>query len=520
MIKQYFTFIISFFCMSAFAQHLTPRQLYPGLFEKIQLSEIYPDSKTFPDVIPIKDPVAIMKDYKDQMIRPDFSLKEFANKNFQIPPSKATGFESNIALGLEHHIDTLWTVLHQHVSVPPNFPTSLIPLPNAYIIPGGRFREVYYWDSYFTMLGLKESGRINMIEEMVDNFAWLINTYGFIPNGNRTYYLTRSQPPYFSLMVELLASVKGEKILEKYLPALEKEYEFWMRGSKDLAAGAAKHNVVRLADGTFLNRYWDAGDYPREEAYKEDIAAAKKSSQNPKSFYRNIRAAAESGLDFSSRWFADGQSLETIITTDLLAVDLNGLLYHLETVLGKANHLKGNTKRADLFVQKSEERKKAIQKYFWNTDLNCFTDYNWKLNQFSVQKTLAGMMPLFFHLATQDQAEKMADLMESDFLKAGGLLTTLKNTGQQWDAPNGWPPLQWISISGIRQYGFDRLADTISNRWIKLNTNVFRQTGKLMEKYNVSDLSLTAGGGEYPLQDGFGWTNGVLLKLLKDRSDK
>lgn len=518
MIKLVFASFIMLLSMTTFAQHLTPRQLYPGLFEDIQLSDIYPDSKTFPDVIPLRNPKEIMKDYLAEKNKAGFSLKDFAHRNFKLPPSKATGFVSNTALGLRHHIDTLWTVLHQHVTTPPEFPTSLIPLPNGYIIPGGRFREVYYWDSYFTMLGLKEAGRINMIEEMADNFAWLIKTYGFIPNGNRTYYLTRSQPPFFSLMVTLLASVKGEEVYVKYADALEKEYDFWMKGSEGLKPGSAKRNVVMLADGTVLNRYWDAGDYPREEAYKEDIAAAKKSSQNPKEFYRNIRAAAESGLDFSSRWFADGQSLETIITTDFLAVDLNGLLFHLEKIIAKANNLKDDSKRSDLFLKKSETRKIAMQKYFWNPSLDCFTDYNWKRKSFSPEKTLAGLMPLFFNLATKDQAGKVAVLTEKEFLKPGGLLTTLKSTGQQWDAPNGWPPLEWISIVGLNNYGHNKLADTIATRWIKLNKDVFMKTGKLMEKYNVVDMALIAGGGEYPLQDGFGWTNGVLLSLLNKYS--
>ena len=293
-----------------------------------------------------------------------------------------------------------------------------------------------------------------------------------------------------------------------------------MKGRNGLKPGSAKDNVVMLGDGSVLNRYWDAGDYPREESYKEDLMAAKKSKQISKEFYRNIRAAAESGLDFSSRWFADGQTLGTIITTDFLAVDLNGLLFHLENTIAKANKLKGDFKRAELFLKKSKDRKSAMQKYFWNPSLDCFTDYNWKLKEFSTQKTLAGLMPLYFNLATKEQAGKVALLTEKEFLKPGGLLTTLKNTGEQWDAPNGWPPLEWISIVGLNNYGYKKLADTIATRWIKINTDVFMQTGKLMEKYNVSDMGLTAGGGEYPLQDGFGWTNGVLLSLLNKYSSK
>ena len=161
----------------------------------------------------------------------------------------------------------------------------------------------------FTMLGLKESGKVDMIENMVDNFAFLINTYGHIPNGNRTYYLSRSQPPFFSLMVALLASIKGDEVYLKYADAMEKEYKFWMDGADKLKPGDAYRRVVKMKDGTVLNRYWDDAATPRPEGFKEDVAVAERSGRDKEEMYRNLRAGAESGIDFSTRWFADKRIL-------------------------------------------------------------------------------------------------------------------------------------------------------------------------------------------------------------------
>ena len=168
------------------------------------------------------------------------------------------------------HIDTLWQVLSRKPDSTSKY-SSLLPLPYDYIVPGGRFREMYYWDSYFTMLGLQESHRVTIIQNMVSNFAYLIDTYGFIPNGTRTYYLTRSQPPFFSMMLDILAKDESDAVLVKYQPELLKEYQFWMMGSSTLQPGQAVRNSVRMHDGELLNRYWDESDKPREESYNKKI---------------------------------------------------------------------------------------------------------------------------------------------------------------------------------------------------------------------------------------------------------
>ena len=505
-----------FIASQLFAQkELSPRATYPDLFEKVQLAGIYPDSKSFTDAIPKMQPSEIISAYKSQKDLKGFSLKDFVSKHFSLPDNHNAVYQSDISAGIEQHLDTLWTVLRRNPDTATKFQTSLIPLPKPYIVPGGRFREIYYWDSYFTMLGLQKAGKTEIMKDMIDNFAYLINKYGFIPNGNRTYYLTRSQPPFFAAMVQLLTQNNPEIKISEYKDVLEKEYNFWMKGSAQLKNGQATNHTVKLIDGTILNRYYDAGDQPREESYREDFEAAKITKQQPSVFLRHVRSAAESGWDFSSRWFADGKSFNQIITTNILPVDLNTLIYNLEIAIAEANKQSGNTKKAALFRAKANKRKAAILKYFWNPEQKFFTDYNWTNKRLSNQITLAASFPLYFKIATPQQAKAVSVRIEQDFLKAGGLITTLTTTKEQWDAPNAWAPLQYVSIQGLHNYGYHKLADTITSRWVNQNIAVFKETGKLMEKYNVVDTSGKGGGGEYPLQDGFGWTNGVLLKLMK-----
>jgi len=514
--KIVITLLFLFTSSQLYAQkEQSPRQTYPGLFEKVQLARIYPDSKSFADAIPKMKPSEIMAAYKAQKDLKDFVLKNFVNEHFSLPENHNAVYQSDINAGIEKHLDTLWTVLKRNPDAVAKFRTSLLPLPKPYIVPGGRFREIYYWDSYFTMLGLQKAGKTKIMKDMIDNFAYLINTYGFIPNGNRSYYLTRSQPPFFAAMVQLLTKDNPEVKLSDYKDVLEKEYNFWMKGSSQLRNGQAANHTVKLIDGTVLNRYYDAGDQPREESYREDFEAAKLTKQQPSVFLRNVRSAAESGWDFSSRWFADGKSFNQIITTDLLPVDLNTLIYNLEIAIADANKQSGNTAKSVLFNAKANKRKAAILKYFWNEKQNFFTDYNWKSKSLSNQLTLAASFPLFFKLATPKQAKAVSEKIEKDFFKTGGLISTLTTTKEQWDAPNAWAPLQYVSIQGLHNYGFDKLADEITERWINQNIAVFKETGKLMEKYNVVETASKGGGGEYPLQDGFGWTNGVLLKLMK-----
>lgn len=490
-----------------------PHEDLGELFTAVQLKPVFPDSKTFVDAIPLYPVDTILKAYKKEKDNKDFDLFEFVKRNFEIPENSISTNIDNFP-EIEIHINNLWDELVRKDS-----PTagSLIELPHPYIVPGGRFNEMYYWDSYFTMLGLQMSEEEKLIEDMVKNFAWLINQYGFIPNGTRTYYLTRSQPPYFSLMVALLAEMKGKAEVTRYLPELVTEYNFWMYGSENLSQNnKAYRRVVRLKDGTFMNRYWDNDSTPRPEAYKEDIETASKIEVKPEITYRNLRAAAESGWDFSARWFKDGLTLKTIHTTGIIPVDLNSLLYHLEMMISQGYALEKDEKNKKLFQEKANSRKKAIKKYCWNDEEGFFMDYDFEEQRLTGFFSLAGLSPLFFEIAEEEQAEAVASNLEHYFLFPGGLPSTLVLTGQQWDAPNGWAPLQWISYEGLRNYRYDELATTLKERWLDTIENEYMESGKLLEKYNVVFPEIPGGGGEYPTQDGFGWTNGVYLKMMQE----
>jgi alpha,alpha-trehalase len=491
----------------------TPSELYPGLFERVQMERAFEDGKGFVDALPLKDPAEILEEYAARRADPGFDLRAFVQARFE-PEEVPAGsdFKSQPGRSVEAHIDALWPVLthapDEHV---PGH--SRLPLPFRYVVPGGRFQEIYYWDSYFTMLGLEESGRHDLTVDMLRNFAWLLDRYGHIPNGNRSYYVSRSQPPFFSLMVEVVAARDGSAVYGEYLGALRREYEFWMEGSASLAPGAAHRRVVRLADGTLLNRYWDDRDTPREESYRNDVETARQSGRPAAEVYRNLRAAAESGWDFSSRWLADGRNLATIRTVELVPVDLNSLLYALEQTLARAYQATAQPAEATRFTERALERRRAIHRYLWNARSGIFEDYAWRDRARTGRVTAATLYPLFAGVATAAQADAVARVAERELLEPDGLATTTVRTGQQWDAPNGWAPLQWIAIEGLNRYGQRPLARRIAHRWIRENVDYYERTGKLVEKYDVTG-DAAAGGGEYPLQDGFGWTNGVLRRLL------
>lgn len=490
----------------------TPEEMYGELLHDVQMARVFPDGKTFVDCVPKISPDEIVEKYREEKPKEGFDLKNFVLEHFELPEQHATGFVSDKNQTAEEHIRALWPVLTREPDE--KVAGTLIPLPYSYIVPGGRFGEIYYWDSYFTMLGLQVSDRSDMIENMVKNFSYLIDNVGFIPNGNRTYFLGRSQPPFFSMMVGVLAEMKGDSVFQKYLPQLEKEYAFWMEGAESLTAENPAHRrVVRLPDGAVLNRYWDDRPGPRPESYREDVETAAKSGRPIEEVYKHLRAGAESGWDYSSRWFADGKTLETIHTTDILPVDLNSLLYHLEWIIAQTYLAGGQKEMAEKWIDKAKKRVEAVQKYMWNAEAGFFMDYDFVKGEMTYIPSLAGVYPLFFRMATREEALQVAKNIEEDFLRDGGVLSTLNLTGQQWDAPNGWAPLQWMTIKGLRDYGHHDLANMISRRWIELNRKVYRNTGKMVEKYNVQDISLDAGGGEYPVQDGFGWTNGVFLRL-------
>ena len=499
----------------AAADVLTPADRYKDLFVAVQTNRVFPDSKTFVDCVPKLDPEEILSRYRARKGEPEFDLTAFVHEHFEREPPLARHYISRPGESLSEHIDGLWEVLTRRPGEHPQR-SSLLPLPYDYVVPGGRFGEMYYWDSYFTMLGLAASGQRNLLRAMAGNFAFLIETYGHIPNGNRTYYLSRSQPPVFALMVDLF-ELHGVKRAIRYLPQLRSEYAYWMDGAERLAPGEAWRHVVRLPDGSLLNRYWDLRDSPREEAYLEDVeTAASQSSRPAADVFRDLRAGAASGWDFSSRWLQEPEQLSSIRTTALLPVDLNSFLHKLETQIARLAKASGDLSSAQEFQARAMARRAAIDRYFWSNSTEAFLDYDWRLAEPRSGLNAATVVPLYVGLATQAQAQHVATTIRARLLSSGGIATTEHDSGQQWDAPNGWAPLQWMAVHGLRRYRERTLSEEIAHRWLETVGCLYEREWKLVEKYALHG-SAGGEGGEYPLQDGFGWTNGVIRKLLEDK---
>ncbi len=486
------------------------------LFSDVQERQVYQDGKTFVDLIPRRRMKQIQQEYLLERKDPNFDLHEFVNRHFYEFERGQSVYSTQPNITMRHHIAELWQVLERRNRKDRG---SLIAIPHKYVVPGGRFSEQFYWDSYFIMLGLAADHKWDVIEGMMKNYAYMIRKFGFIPTANRTYFLSRSQPPFFSHMVKLLARHKGRLAIVEYLPYLVAEHKFWMKGKISLrkTSHQAFRRVVEMPNGIPLNRYYDDKVTPRPESLREDILTAQGAAdREPDRLFLHLRAAAESGWDFSSRWFHHPDDIGSIHTTDIIPVDLNSLMYHLEQTIAEGYRLLKNTATSRRYSLYAERRARAIAEYCWDDDEKFFVDYNFHQKRSTGVLSLAAVFPLYAKIATTKQAAAVADRLRRDFLYQGGLIATLNDNGQQWDSPNGWAPLQWAAIQGLRNYGHHALADEIKQRWLAVNEKVFMAEGKMIEKYDVVGDSGLGGGGEYQLQDGFGWTNGVAAALLDE----
>ena len=490
----------------------SPQQQFHELYLAVEEARLFADSKAFADATPQSDPEAILAAYRADPPATHEALQAFVAAHFTMPENLAAPPPASAMPPIGAHIDQLWDVLTRRSERVPDY-GSLLSLPQPYVVPGGRFRELYYWDSYFTMLGLAQSGRTELLEDMVRDFASLIDTYGHVPNGTRSYYLSRSQPPFFFEMVALLSPQDPVRAYVHYLPQLKKEYAFWMQGARQLKKGTARRRVVAMPDGTILNRYWDDLDTPRDESYAEDTALARTSDRPAPQLYRELRAAAESGWDFSSRWFADGRTLASIQTTAIVPVDLNSLLFGLERAIGAACKAQHDVRCAQQMTRRAALRRAAMDRFLWDRARHTYLDYVWPKRMRSPRISAAMFYPLFVGMSSPMQARQVASAAQA-LLSPGGLATTNEASGQQWDAPNGWAPLQWIAIQGLRDYSQPTAARTLACRWLVTVNTLYAHGGRLIEKYDVQQPGQSGGGGEYPLQDGFGWSNGVMKQLM------
>lgn len=452
------------------------------LFTDLHLSGLWPDGKVISDAVLLAPAEEIVLAYHAAQSRGPVDLAAFFATWFRPVAAAETAWHSDPAHGPKAHIMALWPHLTRGPDAPER--SSRIPLPNPYVVVGGRFQEAYYWDSYFTQLGLLKSSHHGLVADMLENFAWAIRSFGHIPNGFRSYFLTRSQPPFFPSMVRDYGRARGDldAILARYAPEMEAEYQFF-RDQRHLGG---------------LARYADESQAPRVEMLGHDLGTGGSAA-----YFLNLRAACESGWDFSARWF-DGGGLATIRTHALWAVDLNAILLVNEEILFQATG-------KPVYRAAAEARRAALRDRFFADGF--FRDVEIATGQPVDFVSAAGLFPLWAGAATPDQAAATVRTMKDRLWAPGGLLTSDVVSGEQWDAPNGWAPLQWIAIQGLRRYGFAAEAEELRRRWLATCDAVFAAKGKFVEKYNVMDPLGPSGGGEYALQDGFGWSNGVYLDL-------
>lgn len=377
-------------------------------------------------------------------------------------------------------IKTYWKTLTVKAT-PTN--STLIGLPHPYVVPSTGddsfvFEEQYYWDSYFTALGINDE---KLVCGMLDNLIYLYEEFSMIPNGNRYYLTSRSQPPILTTFIFHAYDKykKPKSWLKKRIEVAKKEYSTVWTSKKH-----PHHREVYKG----LSRYYDIN-------YLHDLAEA------------------ESGWDMTPRF--QRQCL------DFLPIDLNCLLYKYEKDFARAADILGNYAEERVWQYASTERKKHVDALMWHKRKVFFFDYNYRNKKQSSVWSLAGYYALWSGLASPTQAEKLVKNL-ARFERKGGLTTTagtfmytdlFGSTKTQWAYPNGWAPLHYIVAEGLENYGYADEAKRIAVKWLSTCNNWYLENGELQEKYNVVNPSLPPSAGVYPSQTGFGWTNAIFTYL-------
>ncbi|XP_052209544.1 probable trehalase [Diospyros lotus] len=431
-------------------------------------------------------------------------------------------------------VHSFWNNLSRKVAAEvfdlPEFHT-LLPLPMPVIIPGSRFREVYYWDSYWVIRGLLASKMHETAKGVASNLISLIDEHGYVLNGARAYYNNRSQTPLLSSMIhDIYQRTDDLDFVKKCLPALRKEYKFWTTGIHAVTvydAHGFKHT---------LSRYYASWNRPRPESSTTDKETASKLSDDSdkKLLYRQLASTDESGWDFSTRWMRNTSDLTTLNTISILPVDLNSFILKMELDISFLAKATGDSRTAGQFLQFAQARKHSMNTIFWNAKMGQWLDYwvsngttcqgthPWKPSRQNQNVFASNFIPLWIDLFHSDRAlveRAVQSLQSSGLIRAVGIATTLTNSGQQWDFPNGWAPLQHMIVEGLVKSGSKEaraLAEDIAVRWIRTNYVAYKKSGAMHEKYDVEKCGEFGGGGEYVPQTGFGWSNGVVLSFLEE----
>ncbi|KFD68987.1 hypothetical protein M514_06676 [Trichuris suis] len=497
------------------------------LLDAVQRARLFRDSKYFVDMTLRHDPLIVLEAFISVRNKSDpEELKRFVDKNFGHPGSEletctpsdwAPRPKSFDVIKDPHYrfwaytIHQKWLILCRMVKEqvhrnPDHY--SLIAVKRPFIIPGGRFLEYYYWDTYWIIKGLLASGMYNTAKDMILNLVSMVERFGFVPNGGRIYYLNRSQPPFLAACVnDYYIATKDLGFVQFVLPMLEKEYQFWVR---------ERTIPFKIGDDEPIRLY----QYKAKGKAKQQM-------------WNDIISACESGWDFSSRWFGNRgpyrDTLRAIRTTRVVPVDLNAIMCANERMLSEMYQLVGDAKMADEHRKNYEAGKQIMMNLFWDPEEKIWYDIDLDTNKKVHRYYLSNTVPLYsrcFDNDTDELRKSVLDYLErSGALKVPyGLPSSLMWTDEQWDHPNSWAPSQHMIIEGLRGSSNPEIQEKtfqIAKKWLELNYRVFLRTGgKMFEKYNVENGFTPGGGGEYDVQEGFGWSNGAALDLLLKYGDR
>ncbi|EFN81352.1 trehalase [Harpegnathos saltator] len=515
------------------------------LLDMVQRSGIFNDSKTFVDLPQLQDPDVtvdhfntLMKSTNNKPTRTD--INRFVRENFatedELENATLSDWKENPSILKSIHdpvfrewaknLNNIWRKLARNmksnVTAHPQR-HSLISVNNTFIIPGGRFKEFYYWDSYWIIEGLLLCDMHLTAKGIIENFLSMVERYGFVPNGGRVYYLSRSQPPLLIPMVAKYYEFTHDiDFLSKNIALLETEFEYW-QNQKTV-------NVTKNGQTYRMARYVVNSSGPRPESYKEDYQlAAQLPEQKREELYNELKAAAESGWDFSYRWGVVTNenaklSLVNVSTSNIIPVDLNAILERNARLLAFFHIILGNTEKVWSYAQIAKDYRAAIDNILWNEEEEIWLDYDVKNKRSRNAFYLSNLTPLYTmsynNSKTTKYAEKAVTYLDKNNVESyfGGTPTSVNYTGEQWDFPNAWPPLQSFLVKGLHQTSVERamkLARELAGRWLRSNYIGYDEYGKMFEKYSAIHPGESGGGGEYIAQEGFGWTNGVVFEFLR-----
>jgi alpha,alpha-trehalase len=405
----------------------------------------------------------------------------------------------------------------------------LLYLPRPYVVPGGRFNEMYGWDSFFIQMGLLRDGELDLARDMADNLLYEIHRYGKVLNANRTYYLTRSQPPFLTPMVLAVYNrTHDRKWLEEAVPTIETYYRFWTTEPHltaetglsryfDTGEGPAPEVLISEQDAQGRNDYELIRDYFRTHTVKDYDASQYYDAAHDRLtalFYKGDRSMRESGFDPSNRF---GPFSVDIINYN--PVCLNSLLYLMETQMAEIAELLNRAGEASVWRGRAQIRSERMNRFMWDSQSGLYCDYDYFHRRIRRYPFLTSFYPMWVGVASPDQANRVVRNLKR-FERPGGLQTSDFRSGDQWDAPFGWAPLQWIATQGLRRYGYRTDAERISKRFLSLVAQEFARHHNIEEKYDVvrrsDDVAKGLRYGYSSNEAGFGWTNAVFTALLDE----